>query len=147
MCNEGPDSKWGWRDTPRFDRLSTRGRRDTNESEVVILQSMGGEKIPADNRDGMEFRECFPWQLANALHCPPRIRPLMHVLLARSLTLNKIVRSTEVFGQASREELVSILKDRRIAEDILKASTDLGHTSTKSKPGTELDTTPVPLPP
>jgi len=105
VCSKDFYPKREWRDdTPPLDRLSTHGRRDTNDSKAVIARSTRSKKIPAGDHDGMKSRESFHRQLVNVLDCPPRIGPLVCIILACFATLRKIARNTRVVAQASREE-------------------------------------------
>ena len=108
------------------------GRRDTNESKTVIPQPTRSEKAPAKGHDGTNFRERPPGQLANALHCPPCIGPLMHIVLACFSTVRKIARNMGVVAHANRKEFASVVKGGRITINIPEVSADLGHTNTKS---------------
>jgi hypothetical protein len=73
VCSKTLNVEWEWRESPPLDRLLAYRRRDTDKIKDMILRSMGGEEVSAENRDGMRFREYFPRQLVNALHHPPRI--------------------------------------------------------------------------
>jgi len=104
VYNKSLDPKREWRDdTPPLDRLSTHGRRDTNESKAVIPRSTRSEKIPAGDHDGMKYRDFFQRQLVNAPHYPPCIGPLACIILACFSTLGKTARNTGVVAQASRK--------------------------------------------
>ena len=71
-----------WRNLPPLDRLSTRDRRDTEETKAIIPPAGGSDKVPVENRDQTPFRDYFLGQLVNRLRHPPRTGPLVFVLFA-----------------------------------------------------------------
>jgi len=115
VCSKCLDPVREWRNTPPLDWCSTHGRRDTNESKAVIQRSTRSDEIPAEDCDGMRFREFFQRQLVNAPHHPPCIGPLVRIIFACFSTLRKIARNTGVVAQASRKEFALTLKGGQIA--------------------------------
>ena len=69
-----------WRGTPPLDRLFTGGRRKTKEIETIVQIGLGGDEIPAMNRNGVSL--IFLGQIVNRIHCRPHVRPFTFVLFA-----------------------------------------------------------------